>query len=502
MSLTINTNVTALTALDNLTNVSGNVASSIEKLSSGLRINQAADDPSGLIISEALRAQIDGLNQAVSNSQDATNLIKTSEGALTEVNTLLRNVRQLAVHAANSGVNDQVAVQADQTQIASAISSIERIAEQTQFGTKHLLDGSSGIAANVVDTKNIAGINIGGVFNNLTTQSGTVNVVVNSVATRAQVTGAALATYASVNASISTVNGLKTGSGGAVVLNGQSISVSGSDTVQTLINKINNLAGTTGVSADFTSGNGSGAIVLTQQNYGANFAINESESSTLLTGTGSPTLVKGSNATVTVIASALVNGVVTSVVATFTGGRSSSDSGLRVTDTAGNSILLTEGSLSNYSATTPAQLSVATVTAGNLQFQIGGNAGQTVTASLGNVRTTNLGNTSVAGSNLSLIDVTTNTGATNAITITDEAIGQVTQLRANLGSFQKNTLESTIRYLGVGVENLSASESQIRDTNVASEVVKLTKNQIIQSAATSVLAQANQAPQSVLSLLR
>ena len=179
----------------------------------------------------------------------------------------------------------------------------------------------SGISAAVVDTKNIAGMIIGGVFNNLTTQSGTVNVVVNSVATRAQVSGTALATYASVNASISTVNGLKTGNGGSVVLNGQTISVSGSDTVQTLINKINNLAGTTGVSADFTSGNGSGAIVLTQQNYGANFSINESESSPLLTGTGSPTLVKGTNATVTVITSALVNGVVTSVVATFTGGR-------------------------------------------------------------------------------------------------------------------------------------------------------------------------------------
>ena len=503
MSLQINTNVTALNALDNLNRVSNSVASSIEKLSSGLRINRASDDPAGLIISEALRAQIDGLNQAVSNSQDATNLIKTSEGALTEVNTLLRNVRQLAVHAANSGVNDQVAVQADQTQISSAISSIERIAEQTQFGTKRLLDGSSGISAAVVDTKNIAGINIGGVFNNLATQTGTVNITLNGVATRAQVSGSALATYASINASISTVNGVKTGNGGSVVLNGQTISVSGSDTVQTLINKINNLAGTTGVSADFTSGNGSGAIVLTQQNYGSNFAINESESSTLLTGTGSPTLVKGNNATVTVIASALVNGVVTSVVATFTGGRAATDSGLKVTDTYGNSILLQEAFQSSYvSPTGSPQLTVSTVTAANLQFQIGGNAGQTVTASLGNIRTNNLGNTTIAGQSLSLVDVTTNTGATNAIAITDEAIGQVTQLRANLGSFQKNTLESTIRYLGVGVENLSASESQIRDTNVASEVVNLTKNQIIQQAGTSVLAQANQAPQSVLSLLK
>ncbi|HZP84200.1 MAG TPA: flagellin, partial [Chthonomonadaceae bacterium] len=145
---------------------------------------------------------------------------------------------------------------------------------------------------------------------------------------------------------------------------------------------------------------------------------------------------------------------------------------------------------------------VSTITAGNVQFQVGANAGQTVTTSLGNIRTSNLGNTTVAGFNLSLIDVTTSTGANNAIKITDEAISQVSQLRANLGAFQKNALESTIRFLGVGVENLSASESQIRDTNVAQEVVNLTKNQIIQQAGTSVLAQANSAPQQVLSLLR
>ncbi|HLJ55612.1 MAG TPA: flagellin, partial [Chthonomonadaceae bacterium] len=106
------------------------------------------------------------------------------------------------------------------------------------------------------------------------------------------------------------------------------------------------------------------------------------------------------------------------------------------------------------------------------------------------------------GSNLSLIDVTSAQGANNAINISDEAIAQVSQLRANLGAFQTNTLDSTVQYLGVGVLNLQASESQIRDTNVATEVVNLTKNQIIQQAATSVLAQANSAPQQVLSLLR
>src|SRR3982751_5530782 len=126
MSLRINTNVTALNALRNLDQTSSSVSKSIERLSSGLRINNASDDPAGLIISEGLRSQIDGLNQAISNSQDANNLIKTAEGGLTEVNSLLRSIRTLAVHAANTGANDANAAQADQQQIQSAIDTIDR----------------------------------------------------------------------------------------------------------------------------------------------------------------------------------------------------------------------------------------------------------------------------------------------------------------------------------------------------------------------------------------
>jgi flagellin len=495
MSLRINTNVTALNALRNLDQTSSTVSKSIERLSSGLRINNASDDPAGLIISEGLRSQIDGLNQAISNSQDANNLIKTAEGGLTEVNSLLRSIRTLAVHAANTGANDANAAQADQQQIQSAIDTIDRIATQTQFGTKKLLDGTAGVTAAVVDTQNVSGIAIGGNFNSLQTQNGTVSIQVTTAATRAASTGAA--TYASVNTSLSLVNGGTQGAGGTVVINGQSLSVSGADTVQSLINKINNLAGSTGVSANFTSANGSGSIVLTQQNYGANFKINESESATLINGT-SGINTTGVNAVATVTAYASTNGgAAAAQTATFTGGRSSTDSGLRLTDTSGNSILLTEAGNG-----TTGTIAVGQITAGNVQFQIGANANQTVSTSLGNIQTNQLGNTSVNGLTLRTLDVTTASGAANALTSVDEAIQQVSKLRASLGSFQKNTLDSTTRALGVGVENLSASESQIRDTNVADEVVKLTKNQILQQAGTSVLAQANQAPQSVLSLLR
>ncbi len=498
MGLSINTNISALDALFNLDRLNSAVSSSIEKLSSGSRINTAADDPSGLTISERLRAQVAGVGQAIANSQGAINLVKTAGGGLTEVSNLLLTIRQLAVHAANTGVNDQSAVHADQLQIDSAVASIERIATQTQFGGSTLLDGSAGTSAVVVNNATISGIHIGGSVNGVTTGSGDVHISVEDTATQAQVSGAGLATYASVNDLIENVNGLTDGAGGTVVLNGQSVAVSGSDTVQTLIDRINDLAGTTGVVAGFVSGNGSGAITLTQETYGSNFGIQESESSPLLIGPGG-TQVYGMNATVTALIPGIVNGALTSVVATFVGGRQPTDSGLRVTDGNGNSILLTEP---GNSIIFTSDVDVATLSAHNLQFHIGGNADQTVTQSFGNVRPTSLGTTVVDRQSLGTIDVTTAQGAQEAIQIADDAISQVSQLRADLGNFQSQTLSSTINYLGISHENLSASESAIRDTNVAQEVVNLTRSQILQQTSNFVLSQANQSPRQLLKLLQ
>ncbi|MDW8319985.1 MAG: flagellin [Armatimonadota bacterium] len=492
MSLRINTNTTAINALRNLSNTSEMFARSIERLSSGLRINRGADDPAGLIISENLRAQMVGLAQATSNAQDAANLVKTAEGALDEIHNLLRTMRQLAVHAANTGVNDLTAVQADQTQIRSALESLNRIAEQTQFGTKKLLDGSAGISAQVTDTARLAGIFIGNTFNNVIVQSGDVTITVNTAATRAQVTGTA--TYASVNASISTVGGGTNGAGGTVVINGQSITVSGNDTVQTLIDRINALTSVTGVGAMFSAGNGSGVIVLRQVNYGANFNVQANQSATLLFSSGTSSSSTGVDAVVTV--QVTTSAGVTSAL--FTGGRASGDSGLKVKDAYGNTLLLTEAG--NSTAITNAR--VAVVSAQSLVFQIGANAGQTARISLRDTRASQLGTTVVANKSLQDIDVTTQQGAQDAIQIIDEAISQISQVRGNIGAFQKQVLESTMRSLNVARENLAASESAIRDTNVAEEVMNYTKLQILQQAGMAVLAQANAAPQAVLSLLR
>jgi len=144
MSLRINLNSAALSAHRQLQNTDKALGVSIERLSSGFRINRAADDPAGLAISENLLAQVSGLAQAISNSSDAVNLIKTAEGALTEVHSLLRTMRNLAVHAANSGANDSTSIDADETQMASAVAALDRIAENTQFGTVTLLNGAAG----------------------------------------------------------------------------------------------------------------------------------------------------------------------------------------------------------------------------------------------------------------------------------------------------------------------------------------------------------------------
>jgi flagellin len=184
--------------------------------------------------------------------------------------------------------------------------------------------------------------------------------------------------------------------------------------------------------------------------------------------------------------------------ALFTGGVAAGDSGLKVKDAYGNTLLLTEAG--NNTGVTNAR--VAVVSAQSLVFQIGANSGQVARASLSDVRASQLGTTVVAGKNLNTIDVTTLQGAQDAIKIIDEAISQVSQLRGNIGAFQKQVLESTIRSLNISRENLSASESAIRDTNMAEEVMNYTKLQILQQAGMSVLAQANMAPQMVLSLLR
>ncbi|MBS1718685.1 MAG: hypothetical protein JSS72_13235 [Armatimonadetes bacterium] len=475
MSFRINTNVTALNALRNVNNSQELVSQSITRLSTGFRINSAADDPAGLIASAKFDAQVNGLNQAIQNSQDGINFAKTAEGALSEVSNLLNDARNLAVQAANTGTISSSQLQANQLQIQSIISSINRISTNTQFGTKKLLDGSSGIQSTVTDLSKVASLNIGGTFNGTTlAANGSVVLTVTTAAAQATLVSKALAT-----------SGTLVGAG-SITINGVTITTGAADTAATLVNAINAVQGQTGVGAFYDSANT--RIQLTSNNYGSKQTINLVDSSAVFKGAAGFYTASGVDAVATVGIGA------TSV--TFTGSKNGTD-GLTLTDSDGNTLRLTSAG----NATTVTNATVGQVTVGSAQFQVGANSGQTVNLSLSNYAASNLGTGVAAGANLTTIDLTTSAGASQAIQIIDSAIDQISTARGSIGNFQRNVLESTVRSLGVASENLSATESDIRDTDVAAETTQLTKKQIILQAGISVLAQANTGPQQVLSLL-
>ncbi len=477
MGFRINSNVTAMNALRNLNNNSDSLSQSITRLSTGLRINSAADDPAGLIISEKYKAQISGLDQAIKNSQDGVNFAKTADGALAEVNNLLLSARSLAVAAANTGTLSQSAIQADQTQLTSIAASISRIAQNTQFGSKKLLDGTSGVASTVTDGTKLNALNISGTFAGLpVTGSSGVGVQITQAASQASVASAAFA-FATTAVGVA----------GSFSINGTTFTTQATDTAQQVVDKINAASGSTGVTAAYDATNTD--IHLLSVGYGSGQAINLSDANGVIRSGGAGfTNAVGTDALATV--------TVNATTALFTGSLHGTD-GLTLTDADGNSLALTQGA--NVVA---ANAVMGQVVAASTQFQIGADSGQSASLSIGNFAASNLGTGVAAGLSLANIDLTTASGANQAMKVIDAAVDQVSAARGQIGNFTANVLQSNIRSLGVAKENLSAANSTIADTDIASEMTNFTKMQIIQSTGMSVLAQANQMPSAVMKLLQ
>lgn len=478
MSFRVNNNVSAMNALRNLNQTGVSFGSAINKLSTGLRINTAADDPAGLIASENFRAQISGVGQAIKNSQDALNYSKTAEGALDEISQLMRDARALAVASANTGILSNSQLQANQTQVDLITRSIDRIAQQTQFGRKKILDGSAGIVANVVNATAIKSMTLGGeIGNQYISADSAIDVSVTTAATKATFTG----TRATAAADLATYEATAIGTAGSFSVNGTTFNVSATDSFGAVVQRINNVSAQTGVVAEAVHDGTNGQIVLRQTTYGSNFKINFVDATGVINTSSGTASVAGVNAVADVTVGALTP-------VTFTAGVNGRD-GLSLTDSKGNQVVLTEAgnAVAAYAA-------VAQVTVGKAQFQIGANANQTTVLSIPNFSASALG---FAG-----IDLTTGAGATAAIIAIDDAIDGLNLKRGEIGSFMKNILESNVRSLGVTKENLSSTESSIRDTDIADEMTNFTKLQILQQTGISVLAQANSAPQAVLALLR
>lgn len=461
----------------------GLMEGSVSRLSTGLRINNASDDPAGLIISEGLRSQIKGIDQASRNVQDAVNMAKTAEGSLQEVSRLLIDMRALAVHSSNSATIDSAQLQANQQQIRNIIDSIDRIAQQTSWGTKKLLNGASGIQSSVTQTGLVSSMYIGPEINGDPVATGPVTMTRTTAATQTT-TGALATTFASANA---TVNA------GTFVINGKSFTVQSGQTISNLVQQLNLASSETGVTASLVASGANLAVQFTSLKYGANFPINYLETSNILNGGAASTPAVGVNAVYSVVVPT-ASGTQTE---TFTGGLGAGTDGLTLSSPSGNRLVITP--TGNATATTQ---TIGQVTVGSMRFQIGANSDQSALFSIPSIFADSLGSSSVPGTNLSLIDVTSQQGALDAMKVVDEAVAQVASIRGNLGSFQKNFLESTMRSLEVAHENMTASESQIRDADFAVEMSEYTRLQVLRQSGISVLSQANQSPQAILQLLQ
>jgi flagellin len=488
-----------MNAQRNLDINSNRIGKSIERLSSGLRINRGADDPSGLVLSELLRAQVSGLDVAQQNAEQGVNLIKTAEGALNEVNSLLRQMRDLAVNAASDSNNNDDSRAALQAQVSSALTTIDQIANNTTYGSRQLLDGSAGTKTTVINSGDIASASMtlgdeaaGYVDVDITTAAEKAISASDFNTAGAQITGEGQAVSASLNAI--TGGTWEAGDTANLVINGTNVMTVDNATTWAEVVTAVNTNSELDVTAEIDGANNNEFTVRSNEYGSAQHVSVEWDTG----GDGQDLTGMLENANTAFEAD---NGVDAVADVSFGGGAN-------ITFNAGAGLTLTDGSHGSVTIDEDAN-SVQTlndavyVEEGSLSFQIGVDANQTAEMEIMDCRASALG-AGVSGTftDLSQIDVSTVENANESMAVVDQAIDDVSTLRGDLGAFQVNELEAQTRSLAVARENLAASESSIRDTDFGREMAEFTTSQILVQSATSFLAQANSLPQNVLSLIQ
>lgn len=457
----INHNIAALNTYRQLSANTANTSKSLEKLSSGMRINRAGDDAAGLAISEKMRSQIRGLDQASRNASDGISLIQTAEGALSETHSILQRMRELAVQSAND-TNTSADRSEMQKEVSQLISEIDRIANTTQFNNKTLMKGAYGTTATSANAANVAVVSA--LSDTIT--AGTYLVDVTSVATQDTWTGTP-----DLAAGITFVAGVND----TLTINGVNITFAAGATAEgAIVNRINEFTSQTNIVASLDTLNATHELILTDNRFGSNTTTISGNAATPLMGAAPVRTTTGADAVV-----GLVGGVAVTTVAE---------------DADGRNLTINSGALKGM------QIQVKTITDTNItvtkasmNMQIGANASQNFSVTLEDMGSSSLGVRSV--------DVSSATSANTSISTIQTAIDRVSGERAKMGAYQ-NRLEHTINNLGTSSENLSAAESRIRDVDMAKEMMEFTKNNILSQAAQAMLAQANQQPQGVLQLLQ
>ncbi len=504
MSLRINHNISALNAHRNLKLNDDKLTRTLERLSSGLQVTRAADGPAKLVISEQMRAQVGGLKQAIDNSETAISLVQTTEANMSEISNLLTSVRQLAIHAANEGANDEIMLQADQNEIRNALDTINRISDQAQFGNKRLLDGSNGASGFAT------GNNLEFVGANLQTKDSSEHgfeVKITQNSTRSGVIGSTGLTNEMVQA----------GETLTVIENGRmaQYTSNANDTVDTSVQKLRSEIDRNNLDVDVFVDE-TGIVTARHREYGSEYNFQVSSST-------AGVLSKEAEQIETATTGLDIKGTIN--------GESAIGKGRILTGIAGASCI--DGLQVRYSGVEPIGLQAECevydkvvegeegmviepeeipdegkavgrvfVSQKSLKFQVGANQDQTVGISLGSTHSDTLARGLLNQSgfrSLNNVDVRTFQGATDTLELVDSAINEVTASRGALG---KNTLESNLSNLRVASENLVSAESVIRDVDMAAEMAEFTKHQIMSQSATAMLAQANQIPPNVLRLLQ
>ncbi|HID97392.1 MAG TPA: flagellin [Thermodesulfobacteriaceae bacterium] len=504
MAIVVNTNIASLNAQRNLSGTNKLLNRSLQRLSSGLRINSAKDDAAGLAISDRMNAQVRGLNQAVRNANDGISLAQTAEGALQESTNILQRIRELSVQSANdtNTASDRASLQKEVAQLQAELN---RIANTTSFNGKVLLDGTFGNAKFHVGSEANQVINV-----TMGDARGT-SIGTNRLTNEYNAGGI-------VAASGSVSNGIASGTlsiSGS--LGSSSVSYDANASARDIAAAINNAADSTGVEAaattyakiDNVSGLAtSGSISL--EIFGQNETSGITVSANLTDASDLTNLAKAIND---------VSGK-TGITATLSDEKdailleNSEGYDISMTSGAGSATFELTGIKESGSHATGANFFSSSSEVGNAVSVTGGNSATvagsivfdsaksyTVTATAGTDLFDDTNSHAASLSDVGSVDIGSQTGANNAINVIDSALAFIDDLRADLGAVQ-NRFESTIANLMNVSENISAAKSRIVDADFAVETANLTKAQILQQAGLAMLAQANTVPQAALSLLQ
>ena len=511
----INHNISALKANNQLSKTNSLLDKSLEKLSSGYRINSVADDSAGLAISEKMRTQIAGLDQASRNASDGISVIQTAEGALVEVESMLQRMRELSVQSSNGTytTDDRVAIQ---TEIDQLNEEITRISDTTEFNTMSLLDGN-------IDRKSYSSDNqVSLVSLSDTVGVGQYDVTITQDARQAVVVGAA-----TDYTDLSPTDTITADQAGTVSINGEEVTISEGDTMDDVFEKIRNACDSAGINcmASDTAAPAAGGtadmagyaaksledgdyLVFVTREYGSGqsakvYCDNENLCDLLgLTIAGA--IATGYDAKATIDTTSLFNETATVsadgnkitvsdsndfkvVFEVDPGAASTNFTDTKITSSTGAATASVVGT------STSVDVTVSVLDAGPMDLQIGANDGQTMTVRIPEVTPETLG--------IDKINIGTPDGAQAAIITLDTAIETVSEIRSKLGAYQ-NRLEHSISNLDTTSENMTESLSRIEDVDMAEEMANYTQKNVLAQAGTSMLAQANQRPQTILSLLQ